>query len=168
MNIKTIEILGQDNTKAFAIVDADLFEFLNQWKWSLSEKGYARRTVKIHGIVADVPDCQELQGDHINGNRLDNRRENLRIVTRDHNARNRFVRNGKLGDVKFKGVYANKNASTYTARIRKGEISHYLGSFRTQEEAAMAYDAAAIEIFGEHAKINFPANGINSCALSAP
>ena len=165
---KLIPIYRDDEVVAYAIVDEDDFGHLNQWRWSLSGKGYARRkdtilgieiTRYMHRIVADIPDDSGLLGDHINGNRLDNRRANLRPATIDQNAQNRFAQQGKLGGVRYKGVYASQNASTYSVRIRVDGKTLYLGSFKDQEAAARVYDAAALQHFGPRAKLNFPTDG---------
>ena len=80
----------------YAIVDADNYEWLMQWKWSYRD-GYAKRSVHIpmaaglrkqvpitmHGVI--LPPCNGLVPDHINGNGLDNRRENLRLATQQQN-----------------------------------------------------------------------------------
>ena len=87
--------------------------------------------------------------DHINGNTLDNRKVNLRIATRQQNNANRIVKN-TLG---YRGVRINGNR--YGAQIKfNGELI-WLGTFDTKEEAAIAYDKKAVELFGEFAVLNF-------------
>jgi hypothetical protein len=114
----------------------------------------------MHRLVADIPDGIDLQGDHINGNKLDNRRANLRPATIEQNAQNRFAQQGKLGGVRYKGVYAHANSKTgFSVRIRVEGKTLYLGSFKDQEAAARVYDAAAMEHFGPRAKLNFPVDG---------
>jgi len=96
----------------------------------------------------------DMQVDHINGNPLDNRRENLRICTRAQNTCNRkAVVNSKSG---YKGVTKKNSSRKWIPEIRKDGKKLYLGSYNTPEEAAKAYDKAAKEIFGEFAKLNFP------------
>jgi len=79
--------------------------------------------------------------DHINGNGLDNRRVNLRFATKAQNSRNQRVQIGKM----YKGI--TKDKTGWTARI-------ILGTFSTPEEAALAYNKAAIQFFGEFACLN--------------
>ena len=153
--------------KAHAIVDAEAFEFLSLWNWSVTDKGYARRVMCIDGassliwmhrfIMSPPPG---IDVDHINRNPLDNRLCNLRYATKTGNVRNRGPNKYRRHGVAYKGVYKNANCLTYTARISRsvdGVQKHiYLGSFRDQIDAARAYDAAALEIFGEFAALNFP------------
>lgn len=90
--------------------------------------------------------------DHINGNGLDNRRANLRPTDHAHNLRNqRLQARSKSG---YKGVTANRDK--WRAQIRLNGRDRYLGLFVRPEDAARAYDAAAIELFGEFARPNFP------------
>lgn len=94
--------------------------------------------------------------DHINGKKLDNRKSNLRVCTKSQNNYSQGKRKYQFVSSPYKGVSKNTGARTYTARIGK----RYLGSFSTQEDAARAYDAAAIEILGEFAVLNFPAKNL--------
>lgn len=85
--------------------------------------------------------------DHKNGERDDNRIENLRPATNSENQWNR------KSNKRFKGVYKNKKK--YQASIRVNNKFLGLGTYSTQEEAARAYDKAALEHFGEFARINY-------------
>lgn len=166
---KLIPVYKMEDVAAYAIVDEADFGYLNHWRWDLHDNGYAWRRstilgVKIcrfmHRIVLDVPDDSGVIGDHINGNRLDNRRANLQYATIEQNAQNRFAQQGKLGGVRFKGVYAHQNSKTgFSVRIRVAGKTLYLGSFKDQEVAARVYDSAALEHFGARAKLNFPIDG---------
>ncbi len=80
----------------FAIVDDGDFEWLNQWRWSLAS-GYARRCTRkteghrrwvlMHRVINKTPHGMET--DHINGDRLDNQKSNLRTVDKSKNGMNR-------------------------------------------------------------------------------
>lgn len=94
-----------------------------------------------------------METDHVNGNPLDNRRENLRSCTRTENVHNtRMNHDNKSG---FKGVYWNKRAKKWYAQIANNGKHHHLGTFNTAQEAAVAYNAVAHELHGEFAKPNF-------------
>lgn len=105
-----------------------------------------------------------LHVDHINGDTLDNRRCNLRICTHQQNQWNRKRAPGKS---RFKGVTHVKNNAKHCrwmARIEKDGKRRFLGCFATQLQAAFAYDAAAVELFGEYAAPNFPERAIRGQA----
>lgn len=89
-----------------------------------------------------------MEVDHINGNRLDNRRENLRICTHAKNMVNRGVY--KNNTSKFKGVSKHKGENKWRAIVAGKQI----GQFDTDIEAARAYNAKMIELHGEFAKLN--------------
>lgn len=85
--------------------------------------------------------------DHINSDRSDNRIENLRLCTKQENSFNRSVRyDNKLG---IKGV--STFGKKFKARIMKDQVSYFLGSYDTKEEAAAAYRGASVILFGEFA-----------------
>lgn len=142
----------------FALVDRADFDWLNQWNWSAvnaKHTFYATRGVKLpgkifsqhlsmHRQIMDAPGGTEV--DHINGDGLDNRRSNLRIVTRTENMRSRKTfRNSKSG---FKGVQYNPVNGRWKATLN-------IGTFDRAEEAARAYDGVARKLFGAFAKTNF-------------
>lgn len=149
-------------TKGFkAIVDDDDFEFLNQWSWHYlpsggsSSSAYAARKPKstvilMHRLIKKPP--PGLVIDHINGDTLDNRKSNLRICTQAQNTAN--GRGSKNSTSSYKGVSWDTERSRWAACICPGNKKIYLGRFRTQEEAALAYNEAAKDIFGEFARLN--------------
>lgn len=114
----------------------------------------------MHKILTDWPLV-----DHINGNGLDNRRENLRPATRSQNGGNR--RKAMLATSRFKGVsrYPQDHAR-WIANIGVEGHKLYLGIFTSELNAALAYDMAARFHFGEYAALNFPEPGERS-ALAA-
>lgn len=147
----------------FAIVDNNDFEWLSEWNWYF-HKGYAYRSKWIGGTrkkpkVTTFTMSREIlqpgkneQVDHINGNPLDNRRKNLRICLPANNAINRKLNsNNKSG---HKGVNWSDKNKKWEAQIQFHKKKMWLGYFITKEEAALAYNQAAIKYFGEFARLN--------------
>lgn len=145
-----------------AIVDDDMFDYLNQWRWRcqkhnktfyavrLERLGKKQKAILMHRIILNVPDGFET--DHRNHNGLDNRRENLRSCTHQQNGCNRQLQTHNGG---FKGVGWHKKSKKWMARIGFNRQRIYLGLFNTAIEAAKAYDYKAKELFNEFALTNF-------------
>ena len=113
---------------------------------------------KAHRLIMGVTD-PKIQVDHINGNKLDNRKENLRLATPQQNSSNIGIRkNNKSG---YKGVCWSKRDKKWIASIYKNNKKQYLGCFDDIVEAVRAYDRAALELFGEFAWTNFPKEDYN-------
>jgi hypothetical protein len=108
--------------------------------------------IYLHREVMRAPDG--MQVDHINGDGLDNRRCNLRLATAQQN---RFNTRSRGGVSPYKGVWLDHSTGKWRAAIKFDRRRFGLGSFRGEEDAARAYDAAATEMFGEFARLNFPA-----------
>jgi HNH endonuclease/AP2 domain-containing protein len=142
----------------FAIVDDEDFAFLSQWKWQYSGR-YAVRTgprpsrknIWMHRLIINPPEGLEV--DHINRNRLDNRRCNLRVVTHSFNIQNSPIQKHTSG---YRGVYWNKERQKWSAGAGGRKQFCWLGYFRNELDAARAYDQAARELFGPDAQVNFP------------
>lgn len=95
---------------------------------------------------------KNLYVDHINRNTLDNRIENLRICSNQENSFNR--RKHIDGKSKYKGVSFHKKTQKWQVSITKNNKSYYIGLFKSQEEAAKAYNIKALELFGDFANLN--------------
>ncbi len=109
-----------------------------------------RFNVKLHRLITSAAPGVEV--DHRNGDGLDNRRSNLRVATRSQNRCNGITRMNKSG---YKGVTVRSSGRCHAVVTVQGRRL-FLGSFSTPEDAARAYDAAARELHGEFARLNFP------------
>lgn len=119
----------------------------------------------MHREIMKTP--KGLVTDHINGNRLDNRRKNLRICTRAQNNMNmrNFRSRKKLKKAsQYKGVYWNGGPKArWSAEIRHEGTQIHLGYFKHEKDAAKKYDEAAIKLFGPFASPNFNTEGGKEC-----
>ena len=138
-----------------ALVDNADFRRINQHKWyaiqnrglwyavrNVSE-GKKRRHCRMHRFILGAQAGTQI--DHINGNGLDNRRENLRFCTASQNQHNQHRIWGRS---KYKGVTPNKNK--WIAQIRINGKRIHLGLFSTEIEASRAYDDAINKYFGQN------------------
>jgi hypothetical protein len=126
--------------------------------WARAICATTRKTCQLGRVIAQPTPSQVV--DHIDGDPLNNRRTNLRIVSQKQNTRNRAKHLGAATTSIFKGVSKHKNR--WVAMIYVDRRARYLGSFLTPNDAAEAYDAAAREMFGSHATLNFPRDGEQS------
>lgn len=149
--------------------DADL-AWASQFSWVASRTKkragyYVARRVVINGRPTTSYMHREIMSaesgehvDHINGNKADNRRENLRLCTRGENYRNQPPTSANRSG--YKGVNWNGERRKWRAQIRVDGQSFWLGHYDTVEEAARAYDAGAKLHHGEFAHLNFPDEAI--------
>lgn len=112
----------------------------------VDQKKYAVHRVIWKLAYGNIPD--DMQIDHIDGDGLNNKLDNLRLVTNQQNQLNRKVNKGR----KYKGVY--KSRDKFKAEIMTEEGRLYIGVYGTPEDAARAYNEAAKEHHGEYARLN--------------
>lgn len=144
-----------------ALVDDDDFEWLNQWKWYLGKGNYAtrditnpltkkREKVYMHRLLTKTP--KKLYTDHINGDSLDNRKENLRIVTHHQNMKNMKMHKDNTSG--YKGVSWHKKANKWESQIMISGKKKHLGLYKQAKIAALAYNIASIGYNGKFAHLN--------------
>lgn len=141
-----------------ALVDDADFGRVSEHSWCVdkhSNTNYAMtringKTVRMHRFVLALFDADD-HVDHINGNGLDNRRENLRACLVYQNASRQ---RGKGGTSRHKGVYWDRQRGRWAARIQVRGKSKFLGRFDREEDAAHAYNTAATRAWGEFALLN--------------
>lgn len=136
-----------------ALVDEEDFVRLNKYRWYQSSNGYAhahinKKAVYMHRLVLNLEG--KMDTDHINHNKLDNRKENLRVATKSQNAANQLKCKGRTSS-KHKGVSWNKENKKWEVHCK----AQYLGKYTYETDAAKIYDEAAKQAFGEFALLNF-------------
>lgn len=147
----------------FALVDNEDYERLNQFVWHYA-LGYARRNIRLpngkrrmefmHRVIANTP--EGLYTDHIDGNTLNNTKENLRNVEQGQNAKN--ARKRSKATSKYKGVCFTKRKQDkigkWTATIQVDGEQKFLGYYKSETEAALAYNEGAKKYHKEYASLN--------------
>lgn len=140
------------------ILDDDDYENLKSYNITLHRGGYAIRHIQkenksvvilIHREITNAPSGMVV--DHINGNKLDNRKENLRVCTQSQNSMNRrlFSKNSSG----HKGVSWCKTKRKWQAQIMLNGKQKTIGRFHNIEDAILAYKKASQELFGEFARV---------------
>jgi hypothetical protein len=160
MTDSSIRLIPLGKTGKFAIVDEADYAEVSQYKWNFSKAlGYVYRTIGhagreyLHRFLMRPPGFTHVV-DHVDGDKLNNSRRNLRICSRAENVRN-SKSHGTRKTSLFKGVYRPTDNPKWIARIMLNRKGIHLGSFSNEIDAAKAYDVAARFHFGEFAKTNF-------------
>ena len=177
--MKQLDISTKTHPNTFALVDDEDYEFLNKWKWHASKAGdnlYVTRAeyspitkkqipILIHRLIMGFPEGVFI--DHKDRNSLNNQKSNLRICTVAENAKNK--KSSKGSSSKYLGVYFHTSkhtvitkkygerlylSSAWVAQIEYGGKGYNLGRFKTEIEAAKAYNNAASKHHGEFANLN--------------
>lgn len=138
------------------IIDENMFETLRKHTWYSNPEGYiftmdGKKRIFLHRMIVDCP--AHLEVDHINRNPLDNRKVNLRVATRSQNLQNRTSKKDAFTS-NYKGVSWDKTRTKWRATIQLDKKSKTIGRFRTEKEAALAYNEKAKELHGEFAYLN--------------
>lgn len=144
------------SVRVVAIIDADMADEIDQYRWHYNPRGYACRTQRVgprhlngklhiwmHRVIAGLDVDDPRQVDHMNRNTLDNRRANLRPVTHAHNARNQA---GRAGTSQYRGVFWDTRAGKWRAQARLNYRSIHVGFYVDEHEAA----AAVLRFWDEH------------------
>lgn len=149
-------------------VDDEDFDLVSKFKWSAKvtknrrviyaygwigpkELGGKPRKLSMHRLLMNEPECDV---DHIDMNGLNNCRTNLRLATQSENQGNQTKHSHNTSG--RKGVWTQNKTGKFIAEIIKDWKKEYLGAFDDVDDAARAYDAAAVRLFGEFARLNFP------------
>lgn len=161
--MKLIALKGKNGLGKFAMVDEADFDYLNKFSWWLGANGYvygridsSRKMVLMHRCILATNKGMEV--DHINSDRLDNQRSNLREATRQEQLFNCKKRSNAVTSI-YRGVSLDRKKNLWIAQIKKKNDNgvsknFYLGAFKHELDAVLRYNIAAIDLFGEYAKIN--------------
>lgn len=148
--MKEITLTNSDKT---AMVDEDDYEYLSRWNWQLFKSSghvgrseYGKGSILLHREVNKTP--EGMFTDHINMDKLDNRKENLRTCSKGQNSMNRQKQKGNYSS-KHKGVTWCKRHKKWKTRVKFKGKTHSLGYYFDENEAAEAYNKRAKELFGE-------------------
>lgn len=160
--MKEVPLGGEKAAGRVALIDDEDYDLISSYRWRVWERPRSDRRiacgpyavtggpgsfVQMHKLLTGWP-----MTDHIDRDGLNNQRSNLRPATNAQNQRNRGPNAG--GSSRYKGVWRAPCHGKWRAEIRADGKRRYLGYFASEEEAALVYNAAATELFGEFAWLN--------------
>jgi hypothetical protein len=151
----------------FALVDDEDYEWISQYKWTWVEvrkgyPGYAVRNIgtfkktkhqSMHRLIMGNPKGKVV--DHINGNSLDNRRSNLRIITDRQNLLRAPRKKSTNASSRYKGVVKPAGRKRWAMQVWRDGTLYRVGGFDTEHHAALARDLWAIDLHGDLVYTNF-------------
>jgi len=162
LNPGEVPLHGKKAAGRVALVDDADYDLVMQFRWHIHEGTH------VPGQLPPVPYAKTSTGsgplymhtlitgfarvDHIDHDGLNNQRHNLREATKGQNAANERLRPARSS--RYRGVFWQANR--WVAKLGVNGGQRYLGRFVNEEDAARAYDAAALESWGEYANPNFP------------
>lgn len=154
--MKEIEL---SNNKGVALVDDKDYDMLMKYKWCFCDS-YAQtsitispknqKTYRMTHFINNI--SKDKETDHIDHNKLNNQKYNLRIVTRSQNMMNKSCHKNTTSE--FKGVSWKTSNKKWVAQISINKKVNYIGLFNSEINAAIAYNKKALELFGEYAYLN--------------
>ena len=154
------EVLGEStlvymHSNKVCIISSASLELILPYTWCVEGTGYVMsrtngEAIKMHRLITNAP--KGIFVDHIDGNPLNNRLDNLRLCLKQQNEFNTKIRSDNVSG--YKGVSFDKRKHHYRAYITKDGKQYFLGYFSTKEEAAIAYNQKTTELFGAFARLN--------------
>jgi hypothetical protein len=145
--VKEIPVYRRGRLAGWAMVSDSDYPALVEHLWHLSPDGYVCRytqdegTVAMHRQILGLSHGDGLEGDHVNGDPLDNRRVNLRVATRAQNQQNRRSCGTRNGRSRYRGVSFCRQTSKWKATVVIDGQQHWIGRFHREEDAADAVAA---------------------------
>lgn len=139
---------GRGNERARALIDLDDVEKIKQYKWcySIGYVGCDELKIRLHRFIMNSD--KDAVVDHINGNKLDNRKCNLRICSQQQNTMNTCMHSNNTSG--YKGVTWDKNRNKWIAQITVNYKNIHLGRYENIEDAIKARKEAEVKYFGEY------------------
>ncbi len=140
------------------LVDDEDYERVSNHSWCIlklkccyAQTRINKKTITLHRFLLNLTDSK-IKVDHIDGDGLNNQKSNLRIATTQQN---NFNRKGESSNISgYKGVVFRSKQKRWLAQIRVNKQYFYLGTYDSKEDAAKAYNKAAIKYHGEFARLN--------------
>jgi hypothetical protein len=167
--MRYIRLRGKHCDK-FAMIDDKHFDLVSKYNWYFNSEGYAigyipprGRIISMHKLI--LPSIEGKEIDHRDGNKLNNRNDNLRYATRTQNHANRHKKSRRKYS-NYKGVgYRNDRfrRKPWKAVVCVNGKVIRIGDYSTEEEAVIAYNQKATEVFGEYAYLNVLGASTTTC-----